>query len=312
MERNFQELAINSWRQGLFGCLGLDPDINKLPLATGKSPNDIRRINRFLVAIVDKAKDVVGFFKPNLAFFERYGSEGIQILRDVVGYIKATAPDRPIILDAKKNEIGNSNLGYVDFVFDYLGVDAVTVNPYLGLKALAPFFQRREKGIIALCRTSNEQSDEFQNLPVKLVSALKSEFLTYNGNPEFRARLDKSNYVPFYWVVAHRLAVYNSEYKNVGMVFGATYPVELEPIRPIVGDMPILLPGIGAQSKTGNLEQDLYAILKPGYMPPNGNIIINVSRAALYASNGDDYAQKCREYFVELNSIIKRWRYLQS
>ena len=102
--------------------------------------------------------------------------------------------------------------------------------------------------------------------------------------------------------------MFNSTYKNIGIVFGATYPDELKPIRPIVGGMPILLPGIGAQSKTGNLETDLKAILEPGFHQPEGNVIINVSRAALYASKEDDYAEKCRDYFVRFNGIINTWR----
>ncbi|OHA57087.1 MAG: orotidine 5'-phosphate decarboxylase [Candidatus Veblenbacteria bacterium RIFOXYD1_FULL_43_11] len=304
--RNFQELVANSWQNGLYGCLGLDPDVSKIP-ACVKGSGVIGRIYQFLTDIIDESKDVVGFFKPNLAFFERYGSTGIQTLKELICRINIVAPRKPIILDAKKNEIGNSNLGYVDFVFNYLGVDAVTVNPYLGLLALKPFFQKKEKSIIVLCRTSNEESDEFQGQRVELTKRLKEEITIYSPSAQsFLGEFDET--IPLYLVVAHRAHVYNKTFHNVGLVTGATYPEDLKPIRQIAGSMPFLLPGIGVQSKTGDLEADLRAVLENGFYQPEGNVIINVARAALYRSQSDDYAPKCRDYFVNFNGIINTWR----
>ncbi len=306
--RNFNELCSTQWQQGKFVCLGLDLDFTKLPVSLQKDFSDdpVAAFYRFGEIIISATKNDVGFYKPNIAFFERYGAEGLSCLRQLIQSIHEKAPDVPVIIDAKRNEIDNTNLGYVASIFDYFQADAVTVNPYLGLRALTPFFKREEKGVIVLCRTSNQESDEFQGLPVMMDSRLRRAIFFLSSD---KHALDKfQDSIPHYLVVAHEINVYNKVFHNLGMVFGATYPEDLAQVRPFVGGMPILIPGIGAQSKTGNLKKDLHDVLSASFFEKTGNIIINVSRTALYASREDDYAEKCVEYIKNMNNIIADWR----
>jgi orotidine-5'-phosphate decarboxylase len=250
-------MSNNSWL-----CVGLDPDSSKMPSTISR---DIGGIEVFLKTIIDSTSDLVCAYKPNSAFFEIYGGPGFELLKRIIDYI----PDNiPVILDAKRADIGNTSRMYAQAAFDYLGADAITVNPYLGHDSLKPFLDYAEKGIIILCVTSNPSSADFQKLTLGKIPA---------------------NNVMLYEKVASLACQWNTN-GNVGLVVGATSPAELAAVRKLVGDdIPILIPGVGTQG--GELESALTA----GSNNTGKLAIINVSRSVIYASLGNDYTAKTRE-----------------
>ncbi len=258
MQRDFNELLGKKWDEGKFLCIGLDPDIDKIP-ESFKKGSIAETIIAFNTAITEATHDLACVFKPNPAFFEQYGEEGWHALKETVSLVNSAAPDVPVILDAKRGDIGNTNIGYAKMAFDYIGADAVTVQPYQGGEALTPFLERKDKGILVLVKTSNPGSGEFQDLSV-------------NGEP-------------LYKVVARNVAKEWNTNGNCGIVVGTTYPNELREVRDIVGTMPILMPGIGAQGG------DLEASVRAGKDSRGKGIILNVSRAILYADNPREKAQ---------------------
>ncbi len=275
------------WQQGKFVCVGLDVDYERLPevvkraeAGVGASPR-VRPPTRIEEAffifnreIIDATHDLVCAYKPNSAFYEAQGAAGIRALLRSVQYCKQTYPEIPVILDAKRADIGSTNAGYVASAFDLLGVDAITVHPYLGKEALAPFLERKDKGIIVLAKTSNPGSAEFQNI---LVGEARE---------------------PLYLVVARQVAQNWNTYGNCALVVGATYPEELKRVRECVGDMPILIPGIGAQGG------DMKATVLAGRDSRGQGMIISSSRGVIYASSGQDFAQAAREATAELKAEI--------
>lgn len=265
------------WSKGNFVCVGLDSDFAQIPqvLKDGSSVEDV--MFRFNRQIVDATAGLVCAYKPNSAFYEAQGDQGLRALARTVGYIRDNY-DVPVILDAKRADIGNTNNGYVRSAFDELGVDAITVHPYLGKEALKPFLDRKDKGIIVLARTSNPGAGEFQDL---LVGERQE---------------------PLYQVVARQVAESWNENGNCALVVGATYPNELVQVRRIVGDMPILLPGIGAQG--GEVE----ATVRAGKDSRNMGMIINSSRGIIFASKGEDFAQAARTATEQLRAEINRYR----
>ncbi len=276
--KTFMTMLEQRWRQGNFVCVGLDSEYSRLPAAVKSTRSREGALFTFGRAIVDATHDLVCAYKPNSAFYEAQGDEGLHALTKIVHYIKDTYPAIPVILDAKRADIGSTNLGYVTSAFDILDVDAITVHPYLGKEALAPFLARKEKGIIVLVKTSNPGSGEFQDLQVG----------------EARE--------PLYQVVAKHVARYWNTNGNCAIVVGATYPTELQRIRTIVGDIPILIPGIGAQGG------DVAATVHAGKDSRNWGIIINSSRSIIYASNEQDYGQAARSATIELNAEINKYR----
>ena len=234
-------------------CVGLDSDISKL-----SSPSQLS----FNKSIIEATADLVCSYKLNTAFYESIGHEGIKALKDSCDYLIKKYPEIPIIIDAKRADIGNTNKGYVQFVFTYLGADAVTVHPYLGEEAIRPFLDCKDKGIIILCRTSNPGAGEFQDLEA--------------GN------------IPLYKIVAKNVASKWNSNKNCMLVVGATYPDELKQVRKIVGDMTLLVPGIGTQGS------DLEATLKAGLNSKKRGLIINSSRGIIFAKNPREEAMKLR------------------
>ncbi len=229
----------------------------------------------FNKSIIEATADLVCSYKLNTAFYESIGHEGINALKDTCDYLKEKFPKIPIIIDAKRADIGNTNKGYVQFVFTYLGADAVTVHPYLGEEAIRPFLDQKDKGIIILCKTSNPGSDEFQNL-----------YLSH-GRGQDRKLL--------YQIVAENVVNKWNANKNCMLVVGATYPDELRQVRKIVGDMTLLVPGIGAQGG------DLKATLKAGLNSKKQGLIINSSRGIIFAKNPRDEAMKLRN---EINKFL--------
>ncbi len=226
--RSFRHRVEARWDRGLFVSVGLDPVWTQLPDTVkaahdgaGDTASRAAAVVSFCRAIVDATADLACAFKPNAAFFEAFGAPGAEALLDVMRYIGEAAPDVPIIYDAKRADIGSTNVGYAEDAFDRLGADAITVHPYLGCEALAPFLDRTDKGVIVLVRTSNPGGGELQNLRV-------------DGEP-------------LYSIVARRVAEHWNRNGNCAVVVGATVQDELAAVRAIVGDMPILIPGIGAQ-----------------------------------------------------------------
>ena len=286
--RNFRAMLEKQWSQGHFVCVGLDPEIGKLPTQLRQDPKLIKlacmSIRSFCQGIVDATKDVVCAYKPNSAFFEIFGAYGAAVLADVINGIHQIAPEVPVILDAKRADIGNTNNGYVGAAFQELQVDAITVHPYLGKEALLPFLAEKDKGIIVLCRTSNPGAGEFQDLPVIL------------------DRMVPLMTKPLYQVVARQVASSWNTNGNCAVVVGATYPEELAEVRRIVGDMPILIPGIGAQG--GDVEKTV----KAGKDSRGQGMIINSSRGIIYASSGADFAEVARREVIKLNDLINQFR----
>jgi len=277
MERNFIEMLTKKWREdkGKFVCVGLDSDYEKLPkcMKTKSAGNSILAFNK---VIIDQTKDLVCAYKPNRSFYAAHGHLGIKALRDTISYIKKVAPDVPVIVDCKEGDIGNTNDGYVGENFDYFGADAVTLHNYLGKESLSPFLKKANKGCIVLCRTSNPGAGEFQDLIV--------------GG------------MPLYQYVAQRVSREWNENGNCLLVVGATYPEELGEVRKIVGNMPILIPGIGAQG--GDIEK---AVLN-GQDSNGEGMIINSSRGIIFASKDRNFGEVARLETKILSNEINKYR----
>ena len=268
------------WSRDNFVCVGLDSDFDKIPESAHRSGNECaldvaNTIVAFNRAIVKATKDLVCAYKLNTAFYEAHGVKGVSALQRTIHDIHAIAPDVPVILDAKRGDIGNTNVGYAKMAFDFLRADAITVHPYLGAEALEPFLARAENGIIVLCRTSNPGAGEFQDLLV-------------NGEPLYR-------------VVARRVANEWNKNGNCALVVGATCPDELREVRGIVGDMPILIPGIGAQG--GDVEKTVTA----GKDSRGKGMIINSSRGIIFASLDEDFAEAASYETKKLRYLINQY-----
>jgi orotidine-5'-phosphate decarboxylase len=248
--RFFQKLERAARRNGSLLCVGLDPDPALMPI------DDVAAFNR---AIIEATSGFVCAYKPNLAFYEALGEKGYATLRETLA---AIPDDIPVIGDGKRGDIGNTAKAYARALFDDLGFDAVTVNPYLGGDAVEPFLEGEEKAAFILCRTSNPGARDFQDLPVATGSASR----------------------PLFEMVAEAALRWNSR-GNVGLVVGATYPEELRRVRQICPEMTFLVPGVGAQGG------DVAAVVANGLDAKGGGLIINVSRQVLYASRGADFAQ---------------------
>ena len=249
-------------------CIGLDPDPRLMPI------DDIFEFNR---AIIDATHDLVCCYKPNMAFYEAFGPPGLETLRRTLEHIP---DDIPVIGDAKRGDIGNTAKAYAASLFEYYGFDAVTANPYLGGDSLAPFLAYADRGVLVLCRNSNPGAADFQLLTVS------------RDNGEQR---------PLYMEVAARCNDWNVS-GNVGLVVGATYPEELRRVRQQCPDLPILLPGIGAQGG------DLRASVTNGLDSNGAGLIIASSRQVLYASKGADFAQRARDAALDLRDRINECR----
>ena len=273
MARNFRELLEARWEEGKFLCVGLDSDLQKIPESSQKESNRAT-IVAFNRAIVDATRDLVCAYKPNSAFYESRGDEGLAALRETIAYIQEVAPGVPVVLDAKRGDIANTNERYAEAAFDYLRADAITVLPYLGGEPLKPFFDRKDKGIIVLSHTSNPGAAEIQELSV--------------GG------------MPLYKYIAKRASENWNKNGNCSVMVGATYPEQLSEVRQVIGDMPILIAGIGAQD--GDLEKTIAS----GKDSRSKGLIINASRSIIFASKGPDFAEISRAKASELHSEISR------
>lgn len=298
MKRHFKELLEAKWAEGKFVCVGLDTDLDKLPQVIYTSGRTFTgMLTTFNRAIIEATKDIVLGYKLNIAFYVEHDEEGWRALKRTIQCIHDLAPNAPVILDIK-TDIDNTNRGYVRMAFDELGVDAVTVNPYLGgPEALKPFLDREDKGIIVLCRTSNPGAREFQDL---IVNVPAEEFdKIYQGQPTTTENFSMPGQMPLWEYVAHRVhGVWNRQSHNCSVVVGATYPDELAQVRRIVGDMPILIPGIDTQGG------DVKKTVKAGVDNRGLGMIIAPSRSIIFASSGRDYAEAARLATIELHTLI--------
>lgn len=254
----FVQRLERAWNAGqTLLCVGLDPDPARLPKHLADADYPMFEFGR---AIVDATADLVCAFKPQIAYYAAARAE--DQLEMTIAHIRRHHSGIPVILDAKRGDIGSTAEMYAREAFERYQADAVTVNPYFGFDALAPFLAHADKGVIVLCRTSNPGAREVQDL-------------------ESKGR-------KLYQIIAEKAARDWNAKGNVLLVVGATYPEELAQIRAIVGDMPILVPGVGAQGG------DLAAVVANGVTAVGTGLVISASRAVLYAGGGTDYAQAAR------------------
>ncbi|MGA3150355.1 MAG: orotidine-5'-phosphate decarboxylase [Candidatus Saccharimonadales bacterium] len=277
MERNFMQLLHARWDEGKFVCVGLDSDVTKLPKSVASHRDAQLEFNE---RIIDATHNLVCAYKPNLAFYS--SSYGFEMLRQTIAFLNEHYPEIPVILDAKQADIGNTNNGYVLEDFTFFGADAVTVHPYLGMEAMKPFLDQKDKGVIVLVRTSNPGAGEFQDLLCEHSDWTREEMIK---SIEAREGIKVKR---LYQIVAHRVATTWNYNGNCAVVFGATYVEELAEGRKIVGDMPILIPGYGAQG--GELE----ATVKAGADSKKRGMIINNSRGIIFASAEANFAETAR------------------
>lgn len=292
-ERNFTTLLNGCWDDGKFVCVGLDSDVGKLPPLAPESLEvdgitvDFSRQHSFNRAVLKATGDDVCAVKPNSAFYESQDVQGVRDLRATVAMAHTYAPGAVVILDYKRGDIGNTNNGYVTAAFDVFGADAVTIHPYLGMEAMKPFLDRGDKGIIVLCRTSNEGAGEFQDRLV-VPTPEEAEKWGITTDP-----------MPLYELVAYRVSREWNYNGNCAVVVGATYPAELARVRAIVGNMPILIPGVGAQG--GTLED----VVPVGKTTDGRGMIINASRSVIFASKGADFAEAAANEVQAMNRVIR-------
>jgi len=253
-------------------CVGLDPEPKKFPDRFRDAPGGIFEFNK---AIIDATRDLACAYKPQFAHYAAHAAE-IQ-LEHTIDYIKATAPNAIVILDSKRGDIGSTAEQYAHEAFERYGADAVTVNPYLGRDSVEPFLAKADKGVIILCRTSNPGAKDFQDLTV---------------GPDRK----------LFQHVAETVAKDWNSNGNCMLVVGATYPEELADIRARVGDLPFLVPGVGAQGG------DVAKVMKAGKTAAGTGLVISSSRAILYASSGDDFATAARKAAQDLRDSINAQR----
>ena len=288
-------------------CIGLDSALEKIPAHVHKEKYPQFAFNK---AIIDATADLVCAYKPNSAFYEARGEKGMRELKMTFEYIQKKYPHIVTILDAKRADIGTTNLGYVSYIFDYLRSDSVTLHPYLGKEALQPFLNRKDKGCIILCRTSNPESGEFQDLIVERHFGKASESedapACRQAGPESDSGVIRRKVgfprMTMYEYLAKQVSQTWNENNNCMLVVGATYPEEMKKVRSIVGDMPFLVPGIGAQG--GDVEKTV----KAGLDSNKRGLIINSARGIIFASKGKDFAEKARDEAKKLRDEINTYR----
>ena len=259
---SFHQQLQSAWAsQGSILCVGFDPDPKRLPPSLQGKPEGIFEFCR---DIADATADLVCAFKPQFAYFASQRAEAQ--LEKLIRHLKDKYPHIPVILDSKRGDIGSTADHYALEAFERYGADAITVNPYMGFDTIEPYLKHAGKGVIVLCRTSNPGGSDLQ-------------FLNISPKGE-----------PLYLHIAKLAATQWNSSGQIGLVVGATFPEEISKVRAIVGEMPLLIPGIGAQGG------DIEATVKAGSIPgkPGAGMIINSSRAILYASSGDDFALAAR------------------
>ncbi len=274
---HFMQSLQQAWtRNQSLVCVGLDPEPSKFPAHLHGHPDAVLEFCR---AIVDATADLVCSYKPQIAHFAALRAE--DALERLITYIHDNHPGVPVILDAKRGDIGSTAQHYATEAFDRYGADAVTLNPYLGRDSIQPFLNRADKGVILLCHTSNPGAADLQDLTV---------------NDE------DGHAMPLYQHVAKIIARDWNEHGNCALVTGATWPEQLREVRALVGDMPLLVPGIGAQGG------DVEAVVNNGRTADGTGLLISSSRAILYAGNDEHFAEAARAATLELRDTINCYR----
>lgn len=303
--RNFREMLEAKWAEGKFVCVGLDSEYQRIPeTVRQRYMHSVRgSIFEFNAAIVDATKDIASSYKLNLGFY--CGGARTVALRETVIHIHAATPKTPVVLNWKGGDpLHHVNRAYAEHFFGDIGADAITVNPYPSGEAFKPFLDWKEKGIIVLCRTSNLGAGEFQNQKIVLTF---DELANLVGDADEANDLNgkcgwsypTGGYrMPTYQYVALRVSRHWNKNGNCGLVVGATYSNELRQIREIVGDMPILIPGIGAQGG------DVEAVVQAGKDSRGRGMIINSSRGIIFASSGPDFAEAAHRETLKLHEAI--------
>lgn len=248
-------------------CVGLDPDFEKLPREFQSKPNPLFAFNK---SIIDQTHEYVSTFKMNVAFYEAHGHETLADLKLTIDYLNQNHPNIFSICDTKRGDIGNTNKAYAEAYYDYFGFDAITLHPYMGAESLKEFLGRQDKVCIILCRTSNPGAGEFQDLEVEDM--------------------------PLWQYITRRVATKWNENNNCMIVVGAPYVEELKQARQIIGDMTMLVPGVGKQG--GNAEE----VVKAGLNSEGAGLIINSSRGIIFS---DDPAKAAKELRDEINKYRK-------
>ena len=257
-------------------CVGLDPEPAKFPARFGSDPD---AVFAFCRAIVDATAGHACAFKPQIAHFAALGAE--DALTRLIAHIHAAHPGIPVILDAKRGDIGSTARHYAAEAFDRYAADAVTANPYLGRDSVQPFLDRADRGVVILCRTSNPGAADLQDLPVQAAGGTQR---------------------PLYQHVAETIARDWNGHGNCALVVGATWPEQLREVRAIVGDMPFLVPGVGAQGG------DVEAVVRNARTADGTGLMVSSSRAILYASQGDDFADAAAAAAQALKEQVNRYR----
>lgn len=272
---NFLDLLRHAERQnGSLLCVGLDPEPAKFPATL---QGDASKIYDFCAAIVDATADLVSAFKPQIAYFAAHRAEAQ--LERLMAHMRRAAPGVPIILDAKRGDIGSTAEQYAKEAFERYGADAVTLSPFMGFDTIQPYLKYHGKGAFLLCRTSNPGGDDFQNQRLASVA----------GTPLLYEHIAQLAQGP--WNLNGQL----------GLVVGATYPAEIERVRALAPTLPLLIPGVGAQGG------DALATVRAGWRD-NGPIIVNSSRAILYASGGADFVQAARQEALKTRDLLQAAR----
>jgi orotidine-5'-phosphate decarboxylase len=270
-----EQLRTAERQNGSLLCVGLDPEPAKFP---DHLRGDASRIFDFCAAIVDATADLVIAFKPQIAYFAAHRAEGQ--LEQLVLHMRKAAPHVPIILDAKRGDIGSTAEQYAIEAFERYGADAVTLSPFMGFDSVAPYLKYHDKGAFLLCRTSNPGGDDLQS----------QRLASVEGNPFLYEHIARLVQGP--WNLNGQL----------GLVVGATYPAEIERVRALAPTVPLLIPGVGAQGG------DATATVKAGWRSQGGEtmapIVVNSSRAILYAASGTDFAAASRREAVKTRDLL--------
>lgn len=274
---HFMQSLHQSWqRNHSLVCVGLDPEPSKFPAHLRDTPD---AVDTFCRAIVDATADLVCAYKPQIAHFAALRAE--DTLERLIAYIHEAHPGIPVILDAKRGDIGSTAQHYATEAFERYQADAVTLNPYLGRDSIQPFLDRPDKGVILLCHTSNPGAADLQDLIVESTDGQR---------------------LPLYQHLARTIARDWNTHGNCALVTGATWPEQLAQVRALVGDMPLLVPGIGAQGG------DVEAVVRNGRTATGTGLMISSSRAILYAGTGEDFAMSARQATQSLQEKINRYR----
>ena len=263
-------------QNGSLLCVGLDPEPSKFPAGL---KGNASKIYDFCAKMVDATADLAISFKPQIAYFAAHRAE--DQLEKLMAHMRRTAPHVPVILDAKRGDIGATAEQYAIEAFERYGADAVTLSPFMGFDSVQPYLKHHGKGAFLLCRTSNPGGDDLQN----------QRLASVEGQPLLYEHIAKLAQGP--WNVNGQL----------GLVVGATYPAEIERVRSLAPTLPLLIPGVGAQGG------DAVATIKAGYRQSKGAttgaVIVSSSRAILYASSGDDFAQAARQEAMRTRDLLR-------